>query len=461
MRVLLVNPGAKSVYTRLGLVFPPLGLAYVAAVARMAGHEVKILDLQVERPDLSRFEWNRYDVVGISTDTCRYPEALKVAKIAKDAGDTVVVMGGYHATFMDQDVLDTGVVDYVIRGEGELPFVELLECLCRKGNPSQVRGVSFGRGESFRRTDPAPLVRDIDRLPYPARDLLQMSRYRSRQLEGRNLTTLVSSRGCPHACSFCASSVFSGRNWRPRSAKSVVDEVEQIVRQYGFGAVAFMDDNFTLNPGRVIDICKVLIERGLDLRWWCFSRADTIVKNREMVDWMAKAGARMVFLGLESASDEILSSYGKGITSNTGEKAVDILKSYGIRVWGSFIVGALDDTLKTIKRTVEYAKKVAPDIAEFSILTPFPGTLLFEQAVKNGLIPRFDWHRFDGAHAVMNTHFLKASQIAKAAVLAYASFYLRPSRLGQIKEALRIYLKGVFGGGYVAFQNGRRCEGRA
>lgn len=460
MKVLLVNPASRSIYSRLGLVFPPLGLAYIASVVRSAGHEVRILDLQAEKVDLSRFEWNRYDVVGISTDTGRYPESLKVARIAKEARDIVVVMGGYHATFMDRDVLNTGLVDYVIRGEGELPFLELLVCLEKKDDPSKVRGVSFGRGQSFRRTDPAVPVENIDTLPYPARDLLHMHKYHSRQLEGRTLTTLVSSRGCPYACSFCSSSIFSGRKWRPRSAKSVVNEMEQLVREYGFGALAFMDDNFTLNPARVIDICKAVIERGLDLKWWCFSRADTIVKNEQMVDWMAKAGARMVFLGLESGSDEILSNYGKGITSSIGKRAVDVLKFYGIRVWGSFIIGALDDTFKTIRRTVEYAKKVAPDIAEFSILTPFPGTVLFEQAVKNGLIPRFDWSRFDGAHAVMNTHFLKAPQIAKAAILAYTSFYLRPSRLGQVKEALRMCMRGVFGGG-VESRDGRRREGPA
>lgn len=442
VRILLVNPPSGGIYYRIGLFLPPLGLGYLAAVLRQSGHAVDIIDLNVDKAALRNPPWEEWDLVGISGDTSRHKAALEIARQAKEAGK-IVVLGSYHATFMDEETLRTGYVDYVVRGEGEKIFTELADCLEHHGDVGKVAGISYLMDGRVVRNPDGPVVSELDSLPYPARESLPMKGYRTKKLSGRILTTLVTSRGCPHNCFFCSSSQFAGTRWRSRHPRQIVDEIEHVVKDYDFGAVAFMDDNFTLNPRRVQEICREIVRRGLDVFWWCFSRADTIVKNEAMVEDMAKAGAKMVFLGLENASQAVLNSYGKGFTTDVAARAVQILKKYGIRSWGSFIIGGLDETKENIRETVEYAKMLDVDIAEFSILTPFPGTALFQQAHQAGQITSYDWDRYDGAHAVLHTSHLTPREIATETIKAYLSFYGRLSRLRQIGDGLRTYLSAL------------------
>lgn len=439
MRVLLINPPSKGIYYRLGLVLPPLGLAYLAELVRRRGHGVDILDLNVDRHALDSLDWTAWDLVGISGDTSRHPAAMAIAQRAKEAG-RIVVMGGYHVTFMDEETLKSGVVDYVVRGEGENIFPELVDCLAAGDNPARIWGLSYLVDGRIYRTPAAAPVEDLETLPPPARDLLPMRKYRHSHLSGRRLTSMVTSRGCPYNCYFCSSSSFAGRRWRARSAKSIVNEMEQVTKRYDYGAIAFMDDNFTLSPRRVHEVCQEILKRGLDIFWWCFARVDTIVRNERMVEEMARAGAKMVFLGLESASENVLAAYKKGFTTDIAARAVKMLKSYGIRVWGSFIVGGLGETKEAIRQTVEYARWLNPDIAEFSILTPFPGTQLFRQAQAENRIMTYDWSRFDGGHAVMHTGKLSQREVALETIRAYIRFYGRWSRLTQVLSGIKDYL---------------------
>lgn len=432
MKVLLINAPSNGIYYKMGLKLPPLGLAYIAAYLRRSGkYGVNIIDMNARSIELKDIPWRDWDIVGISGDTSRHNAVLEIAAHAKDAG-RIVVVGGYHATFMDEDTLRTGNVDYVVRGEGEEIFAELLESLTEGGDVSKVKGISYldSDGNLVRTPDALP-VQQLNDLPMPARDLLPMSEYKS-SLSGRPLTTMVSSRGCPYRCTFCSSSEFAGIKWRGRSPQNIADEIENVVDTYGYKAIAFLDDNFTINPKHVMDICDEVRRRNLDIAWWCFSRVDTIVKNVPMIERMAKSGLKMVFLGLESGSEEILDKYHKRITTDIAAKAVEILKSFGIRIWGSFIIGGLDDTKETIRKTVNYAKQLNIDIAEFSVLTPFPGTVLYNQAKEKGLIATYDWSKYDGAHAVMNTHYMTQREIIIEVIKAYISFYGRPSRWWEI-----------------------------
>jgi anaerobic magnesium-protoporphyrin IX monomethyl ester cyclase len=416
----------------MGLKLPPLGVAYLAAYLRGNGkHSVDIIDMNAQPVELQNIPWRDWDVVGISGDTSRHNEVLEIAAHAKEAG-RIVVTGGYHVTFLDEEALRTGNVDYVVRGEGEEIFAELVDALADGGDISKVNGISYldADGNVVRTPDALP-VQHLDELPMPARDLLPMKEYKS-SLAGRPLTTMVSSRGCPYNCTFCSSSEFAGIKWRCRSPQNIADEIENVVDTYGYRAIAFLDDNFTINPKHVIEICDELQRRGIDVAWWCFSRVDTIVKNVSMVERMAESGLKMVFLGLESGSKEILDKYHKKITTDIAAKAVEILKGFGIRIWGSFIVGGLDDTKETVRQTVTYAKQLGIDIAEFSVLTPFPGTALYKQAEDENLIATRDWSKYDGAHAVMNTHYMTQKEIIWSVVKAYLSFYGRPSRWWEV-----------------------------
>lgn len=453
MKVLLVNPPSANLYGALGNRYPPLGLAYLAAVTRERGHEVSIVDVDLE-PE-HPLDFGIWDVVGITSDTPRYPEALKVAKEAKKEG-CIVVMGGYHVTFRDEEALSSGLVDYVVRGEGEEVFPALLEAL-DGGDPEDVPGLSFRENGRLVRTPNALPPQDLDSLPLPARDLLPMAKYRT-MLRGRPSTSVVTSRGCPFNCYFCASSAFGGLKWRPRSPESVADEVELLHREYGYGAVTFMDDNFTLSPKRVSDFIDELDRRGLDIYWYCFSRVDTIVRNPELIRRMAEAGAVEIFLGLESGSQEVLNSYGKRTTVEQEKEAIEILKSCGIRPYGSFIIGGIRETREMAERTIALAEELSLDAVQFSILTPYPGTRLFEQATKERRILTYLWRYYDGLHAVLRLDFLSPLEVQELVSRAYRRAYLKGRKilkavwkaLWRPREAM-----SVIRGGLVALRVGR------
>lgn len=425
MRVLLVNPPIASYYHRLGLRYPPLGVGYIASSLVKAGYEVRVIDLNVEKIDTKSIPYHDFDIVGISTDTTRYPLAIKIAEIAKYKGCKVVI-GGPHTAFLDREALETGFIDYVVRGEGENIIVELMEALSGRRGIEEVRGISYIKDGRVIRNPDAEFIKDLDNIPFPARNLLPMNRYTAR-LEGTYATSIITSRGCPFNCSFCSSSAFSGIIWRSRSVRNIIEELEILYKRYGFKAIAFFDDNFTLNPNRVIELCEEILRRGWNLKWWAFSRLDSIINNPKMVEIMAKAGNYMIFIGFESANQEVLNNYKKNIVAERAKEAIDILRKNKIKIMGSFILGAIGETKRMINRTIEYARSLDPDIAQFSILTPYPGTALFEE-VKSKIINR-NWRAYDGGHNVFKLENLSPTELRWLIAKAYISFYGRPKRL--------------------------------
>ncbi|MBN1571893.1 MAG: cobalamin-dependent protein [Deltaproteobacteria bacterium] len=425
MKVLLVHPHAPDVYHRLGFLLPPLGLAYLASTAREHGHEVDILDLNLTG-GRGEIDFRRYDVVGISLDTSRYNRAVEIAKSAMDKGK-IVVIGGPHATFTADEILGSGISDYVVRGEGEAIFAGLLDILEGGGDPRNVKGISFMRDGKVIKNPESPLQEDLGNIPFPARDILSMEKYKKLELGGRHITSLITSRGCPYNCDFCSSSKFSGTLWRKREAGDVVDEVESIVKDYGFGAVCFMDDCFTISPKRVIEICEEIGKRSIDVYWWCFSRGDIILKNEEMVRKMAESGCRYVFMGIESISDEILEKSNKNVKFSDSARAVDLLKEYNIETMGSFIIGWPEETRRMIKMTFRLSKKMGLGGVQYSILTPYPGTEIYNRY--NDRIFEKDWEKFDCHHSVMRLDNLESGEIEGLLKRGFFSFYFTPRRI--------------------------------
>ena len=440
MDVLLINPPAQGVYDTLDIKLPPLGLAYIAAVLRQNGHFVKIIDLNVDENLWELLSERKWGLVGMSGDTSRYPISLKIASQIKKYYGYTTVVGGPHVTFFDEQTLKTGVFDFVSRGEGEYVTLNLVNALESGGDLTKVRGLSFIKDGKLIRTPSEPPIKDLDALPFPARDLLPMEKYKITRFYGRPITNMVTTRGCPFNCYFCSSSQFFGLYWRTRSPKNIVDEIEEVYYKYGYNAIAFVDDNFTLRADRVIEIAKEIIKRKLDIYWWAFSRVDELLKHEDMVEWMAKSGCKMIFLGIESVSKKILDEYNKRITALDSVQAVNLLRKHGISVWGSFIIGALDETEDMIKDTIRFAKMLDPKDVQFSVLTPFPGTRLYADAEKMGLIEHKNWKYYDGAHAVMHTKYLTSKQLQRLLNYAYVSFYIRPHRLVKIMPAIFRYL---------------------
>ncbi|MEN3185730.1 MAG: radical SAM protein [Atribacterota bacterium] len=437
MKVLLLYPPPQGIYHYIGLKLPPLGLAYLASLARKH-HEIHILDLQVEKAKDLEKRLDHYDVVGISALTNTIYAALQTARIAK-AKKRLVVMGGYHPTFQDEEVLRSGLVDVVIRGEGEETFLELLEYLENGKSLAEVPGISFLKNEQLVRTNPRKPFQHLDRLPFPAWDLLPLSKYWMTQIEGEPLMSVLTSRGCPFECTFCVSSRFSGKSWRARSPENVFQELEQLYFDLGYRGIAFVDDNFTLSPERVERLCEKIERNRLKIKWWCFSRADTIARNESTIKKMVKAGLRMVYLGLESVEKSILDEYRKNLTFEATQKAIDILHKYGVHIWGSFILGSLKDTKETIKKTVEFARNLNLDIVQFSLLTPFPGTRLYDEFVGEKRLLSTNWSLFDGAHSVIKLDTLKPKELRRLLIRAYFEFY-RKERFTEVFNFMKKYL---------------------
>lgn len=432
MKILLAYPSKEDAYSKVGFVLPPLGIAYIARVLKNSGHHVKIADFSVsdEKVDFSSF-----DIVGISSDTSRYKAGLEMAKEAKKSGSTIV-MGGPHVSYLDAETLQTGLCDYIVRAEGEDTMLELVNALDNRKDISSVRGISFLNDKTLMRTPDRGFIQDIDSL-VPARELLNMRAYRRLEMGKRKMTSILTSRGCPFNCSFCCSTEFSGRTWRSGSPLKIADEIEDITTNYGFNGIAFLDDNFTLDPKRVMDICDEILRRNIDIYWWCFSRSDTLLKNEEMVKKMSEAGAKYIFVGFESRHQRTLDSYNKKTSETMAKEVTALLGKYKISVHGSFIIGNIDETKEMVRDTVRYAREIDPQAVQFTILTPYPGTRLFDE-VKDRILTK-DWDLFDCLHSVIKTDHLSQGELESLMKKAYMSFYLSP---GKIAAGLLSGLRG-------------------
>lgn len=423
MRVLLVAPPSSGVFTVFGMTLPPMGLLYLAASLEQRGHEVVVLDLQNEPRHRFPEEVRRADLVGISSDTTRAAKALQLAQAASALGKPVI-MGGPHPQFMPAEIFATGAVTAIVRGEGDLTLPAIADCLEKKGEIGSVAGIIYRDGGRLVHTPDGPLP-DVARLPFPARHLVNLNAYAS-SINDRPCTPVVTSRGCPSRCAFCSSSSFFGVGWRARTPEAVLQELEEVYERYGFRAVVFTDDNFTLDPRRTIAIADGIHARGWDIRWWSLSRVDTIVRHPEMVAAMARAGSYMVFLGIESGSRATMDKLGKKSRPGDAETAIGLLRKHGIESFGSYIIGAVNEGRRDVEETIEMARRLDTNIAQFSILTPYPGTRLREEM--QGLKIRQKWKRYDGIHLVFHHPRINFHLMHYLLIKAYVRFYRRSER---------------------------------
>jgi anaerobic magnesium-protoporphyrin IX monomethyl ester cyclase len=438
MKVLLLNPSSRGTFRIVGILFPPIGLLYVAAATRARGHKVEVVDRSVDR---RKIDFSSFDVVGVHSDTTRFERALELARQAKAAGARVV-MGGPHPCFMAEQILETGAVDAIVRGEGEETFPDLLEAWENGADPTSIEGLILLSSQGVLDGGERERIQDVDGLPFPARDLLDLSSYDQARMGYRTITPIHTSRGCPYRCRFCASTHFDGARWRARSSESVLGELEYIVRELGYGAVAFMDDNFTFSPARIHEICDGILKRGFDLHWWCFSRVDTIVRHPEMVQHMAEAGARSMFVGVETPSLKVLDRFHKGIDPYQAVEAVQILKHHGIEIWASYILGAPEENRGDLRATIRFARELDTNTAEFTLLTPYPGTEIYEE-LKNQITVK-SWEKYDGVHSVYRHPCIPRMELQAWLVWANISFYFRHSR--STRNFFRFLSNRKFGG---------------
>jgi len=432
MKVLLINPPYfNSKYKFIGLVAPPLGIAYIAAVLEENNIDVEVIDAAALEMSWETLEAEirkaNPGMVAVTALTPTISNALKTAELArKSCPEAKIVMGGYHPSFNHQEMLEYDYVDFVIIGEGEYTFPELVKTLNEGGDLSKVKGIAYREVI----TPPRPLITDLDELPFPARHLLPMDHYK---ILNQKLTTatMISGRGCPMQCSFCASAALHGNRLRVRSAKNVVDEMEHLINDHDAGIIAFMDDTFTLKPRRVADVCDEIVERGLDVYWGCTARADTL--SDELLQKLHDSGCITMFLGVESADQQQLDRVNKQLTIEKIRQAFRLARKNEIRTIASVVLGMPGDTKDSIRRTIKFARELNPSYAVFSLATPYPGTRFHQEAVQNNLLKVKDWSKYTLLSPVLETVDCSLEELKKMQKTAFRQFYLRPVYL--LKQA--------------------------
>jgi len=379
-------------YLRTGVInagsaWPPLGILYLGAVLKEAGYEVSVLDAAVKGWYYDKIErWMKKedpDVVGISTLTANFSHGIEIARRIKEASPEVkTVVGGYHATFMaDRTLKKFPFVDVVVRGEAEEIIVDTLLALEGKKKLSEVDGISYRFGKRIVHNRPAKLITNLDELPKPDRSLVEdeyTNTIGPASFAAGKFTTIITSRGCPHRCTFCSCTAFRRNICKFRSPENVVDELEELTVQ-GYEDIGIVDDSFTIVKKRVEKICELIEEKHLKFNWWCDSRVDFV--DYDMFLKMKKAGCEAVFFGLESGNQRILDYYKKGITPQQSIRAVKAAKKAGINVTGTFIIGATIETKSEVINTLEFAKRLDMDAVGIGPLWVHPGAQIWDELV--------------------------------------------------------------------------------
>ncbi len=422
--------------------FPPLGLAYLAAVLEQNNFEVKIIDCPARkidheklRAEIASFEPT---LVGIASMTATIPSALKSARVAKEAcPNAKVIMGGPHATFADAQILtEEPAVDIVVRGEGEETLLELAQNLPEPKNLGKIKGITFKDDNQIVKTPNRPFIQNLDELPRPSYKSLPIERYR---ICGKKFLPIITSRGCPFQCSFCVASQMFGAKFRARSPKNVVDEIEWLRDTYGAEGISFHDDTLTLDRQRIFDICDEIINRKIKIAWGCQTRVDQV--SKEVLSKMRKAGCNEVSFGVESGCQRILDAVKKRISIEQSEKAVKWAKEEGLFVAVSTIIGYPGETKETLEQTLELIHKIEPDDVWLCLATPYPGTELRALVERMGWKMVTDWTLYNTMNPIFENPDLPSEEISKMRKRFYDKFY---SPQYTLRQVIKGYVKGNF-----------------
>ncbi|PKL67420.1 MAG: B12-binding domain-containing radical SAM protein [Methanobacteriales archaeon HGW-Methanobacteriales-1] len=428
MKVLMINPPhILSKYKFIGLVAPPLGISYIAAVLEENDINVSIIDasaMEMDWEELEKeIEKTSPDVIGITALTPTIENAITTAKIAKNVmPESKIILGGYHPTFTFKELVEYDFLDIIMIGEGEYTMLELVKALDNGSNLRDVKGIAT---KNFV-TPSREIIEDLDTLPFPARHLLPMDEYKILNIK-LPTGTMISGRGCHYQCSFCSSAAMHGKKLRMRSANNVVDEIEHLINDHNTKMIAFMDDTFTINKKRVESVCDEIKERDLDVFWGCTTRVDTLSKS--LMEKMSDAGCITLFMGVESADQQILDSVNKKTTINKVKSAFEMARKYDMRTVASVVLGMPGDSRENILKTIKFVKNLNPNYAIFSLATPYPGTLFYKQAVSQNLIKVNDWSKYTLLSPVLETMDCSLEELKKLQKKAFRSFYLRPNYL--------------------------------
>ena len=406
-KILLINPP----YPFEEHPSPPFGLMSLAAYLIQEGCEVRIEDYIIEHCSIDRYksiiDEFKPDIVGATAVSMTVKKSLSILKDYKMiAPGIITVMGGAHVTFDAAGILNSGVVDFIVRGEGEITFTELLKTLYERKNIAAVNGISYISEGKVHHTPDRDLIADINILPYPARHLAALSKYKAMDLP----VNMITSRGCPHSCIFCLGRKMVGKKLRYYDTERVIDEFEMLSR-IGFSQINISDDLFTSNKKRCIAICNGIISRGINQAWTAFARVDTIPED--LLYKLKEAGCTTLCFGIESGNQQILDIVKKKTTLEKCRTAADMCRKAGITPLASYILGLPGETEETIMNTLRFARDINMEFG-IHILAPFPGTEVREKSEEYGIsILTDDWDLYDANRSVCSTNGISPGSIDK------------------------------------------------
>jgi len=436
MKVLFIEPPKEFWFVMGEYMPPPLGILELAAYieSKNYGWEIEVVDSQA-----GGFSWKQLEkfisyshpdvVVSSALATCNTYIVLRTLELAKKVDFEIkTVVGGQHFTALAHESLQQyPEIDFIVRGEGEITLYELIKCLEQNKSVKKVKGISFRHGNGIIHNPDRPLIENLDNLPHPGYHLVKehMNKYHFKMMAGSNAgyAMVEASRGCAYKCSFCSQWGHWSGKWRKKTPSRIVDEMEHLYQEYDISFIWLTDDNLKL--GSIGAVCDELINRGLsdDITWFLQARSDSIIKNQRILPKMRKSGNYWVMAGLERHDDDTLISYNKNIKSYDAKLSMDLLKKNDIFAQATLITGDRKDSHESIEKLREFVNHVDPDIAIFMILTPFPGTPLYETAQRNGWLEDLNWSNYDMVHAVMPTEHLSRFEVQEELYQCYQSYY--------------------------------------
>lgn len=420
---------------------PPTDLMYLASIAESCGYEAMISDYSQGgnyEKDLDEFAPN-YLVANIATPTfISDMDAIRFAK-EKNPALCTIVKGAPFLTYNTNCIYENNFIDYIIIGEPELTLKDILD-----GVPNEeINGICFRENFQPIKTDPRAFNENLDELPYPARHLVDNSIY-TRPDNGKVQAVIKVARGCPYHCFFCLATPVSGAKVRVRSSENIIGEIKECVDKYNIRNFVLWSDIFNLNRDWAIDLCKKIIESGLKITWSSNTRADTM--DDELASIMYKSGCRLVSIGVESGSQEVLDKIGKRIHLDQIRNTVKVLKKHKIKIYNYFVIGLPWETEETVEETIKFAIELDSNFISFYTATPLPGTRYFDYAIANRLVDgNLDFHRAY-YEPVVRAHKLSKERIFELHKQAVKRFYLRPMFIIKTILSLRTFteLKNYF-----------------
>jgi anaerobic magnesium-protoporphyrin IX monomethyl ester cyclase len=435
-RILFVEP-PKDYWFVMGEYLPPPTVLLILAAyleRELPDLEIEVLDCQAQRKNWDDIEKQIQafspSIVAASGFTCNAYACARVAEIAKKVDSNIVtVMGGLHFSQVPEESLtDFPEIDYIVRGEGEQTFVELIKVLQNQGNIADVNGLSFKSNGKIIHTPNRPFIENLDTLPYPAYHLVEdhVKNYHFTMMAGKNTVYMVmeGARGCVHKCSFCTQWNHWMGSWRTKSAKRIADEMEYLHNRFGGQFIWFADDNFDYKR-RGMDLYKELKVKNFtdDIMLFFQARCDDVANNPDLVGKFREVGNYWVMMGVESHSNKTLKEFKKGIKIPDSYKAMKVLNDNDIFSHAMFVIGSRRDTAESIEGLREFSLDLGSDFSIYTTLTPYPGTEYYVSAKENGWIEDTNYAHYDMAHAIMPTETVSRKEVQEELWRCYRARY--------------------------------------